>query len=179
MELMKNLKLFLCCLSVVFLSSCLDTMDEQDHAFVAKIKKHLKNEGDRIKVSEINQGYWSKVCFTQAGDSLGGDSFTSASEIQNIDKRLMVPMNRSKYEMEYSEFDWGIYFIYPPNGVEYFNIFNHDMFPRRHKEDGLDDYGCVVKDEAYFVAAKDIQKNEYRDNYLLIKLTRIEKGNEE
>ncbi|MEW8026285.1 MAG: hypothetical protein AB2806_00900 [Candidatus Thiodiazotropha sp.] len=170
----KSIIVVLCSLLVC---SCLDTMTEQDHAFVRKIKQHLKKKGDVVKISDIHPGNWTKVCFTAAGAK--DDAVLSLAEFEQIDQRLIKVLNRDRDETNHIDmFDWGIYFFYPPSSIEYFKIFNAEMLPS--KVGGIrDEYSCVRKENAYFVSKSDPKKNKYRDDYITIQITEMKKGENE
>jgi hypothetical protein len=165
--------LFLLCMSLL-LCSCLDSMQQQDREFVAKIKEHLKHKGDNVRVSDIHPGEWTKVCFTVAGAA--HNAVRTVAKMGGVDFNLVKVINRKNSEASHSDmFDWGIYFFYPPHSLEYFQIFNGDTYPSQIGA-VKDQYGCARKEYAYFIAKNDQGPGKYRKNYLDIQLTEMEKG---
>lgn len=148
-------------------------MTEQDRAFLDRIKQHLRKKGDFVKVSDIHPGEWSKVCFTAAGAR--DDAIWTVAEFEKIDRGQVEVINRPKNQASHGDmFDWGIYFFYPPNKIEYFRLFNGYAFPSQLKAK-TDDYRCVIRRDAYFFATTDMTKEDYTNEYLSIQLTEYEK----
>ncbi|MEW8026282.1 MAG: hypothetical protein AB2806_00885 [Candidatus Thiodiazotropha sp.] len=160
----------------VVLCSCLDTMTEQDHAFVNKIKQHLKKKGDVVKVSDIHPGDWVKVCSTGYGTY--GDALNVVSEFSGIRKDLLEVKDSGNKDTTYTdELDWGIYFYYPPNKVEYFSIYRDEILPNSINAI-KDDYSCVTKNRAYFIAMSNRDKKGKRDDFIFMQLSEKNNGDE-
>lgn len=167
-------KFFVVLFLSMLLSSCLDTMTEQDFAFIAKVKERLKHKGDIVRVSDIHPGDWKKVCFTLAGAR--NDVLRVVSGSENVNESQIKVSNRKRSDAGHGDmFEWGIYFFYPPNVIEYFRIYNGDTYPDQlHAM--ADKYGCVAKEFAHFKAMSDQRPNKYRPDSLTIQLTEIKKG---
>ena len=50
-----------------WVASCGACLQEQDYKFMEKVKSKLKNTGDTVKVEDIHQGEWLKVCAASGG----------------------------------------------------------------------------------------------------------------
>lgn len=152
-------------------TSCLDSMTRQDHEFAAKIKEHIKMKDEMIRVSEIHPKNWERVCFTAAGAE--GDAIRAVSEFKNIEANSLIVTNRERSDARHGDmFEWGIYFYYPPNKIEYFRIDNNDMYPNQLGAI-TDDYACVSRENAYFKATQSAKVKKSGDIYLDIQLTEI------
>jgi hypothetical protein len=166
-------KIFLAFVCLVMLSSCKDAAVGQDQQFIAKIKKQLKQEGDVVKVIDVHPGNWEKVCFT-SGDGSGDDALDAVSRFTGINKKQLEVINRDRSDTRWVEdFEWGIYFFYSPNIVEYFSISNKSM--ARGGAYPADAFACVSNKEAQFLAHTEHQIDKDRKNYFRLSLT-TEKG---
>ncbi|AEP09706.1 hypothetical protein MICA_1388 [Micavibrio aeruginosavorus ARL-13] len=146
-------------------------MTKQDREFSTKIKDHIKMKDEVIRVSEIHPGNWERVCFTAAGAE--GDAIRSVSEFKNIEANNLIVINRERSDTRHGDmFEWGIYFYYPPNKIEYFRIDNSDMYPNQLGATA-DDYACASYENAYFKAMQDERVNKSGNVYLNIQLTNI------
>lgn len=136
----------------------MNTMQPQDIAFVGKIQQTLKSEGNRIKVSELHQGDWQRVCFTAMGAK--DDAVQAISEAEGIPESDVDVINRPRSEAGHGDdFDWGIYFFYAPNKIEYFEISLSVMAAGSFSREALHTK-CANKDQAYFVADKIVIDNK-------------------
>lgn len=152
--------------TALFLTGCdMNTMQPQDREFVAKIKKHLVRAGDEIKVSDIHKGDWEKVCFTAAGASY--DAVDAVAELAKVPRSAVQGMNRPLSEMRHGDdFDWGIYFFYAPDKIEYFEISLSVMEPSGVPEGD----GCAGRQQAYFVAREVVSGEKHSGGFLRLVL---------
>lgn len=133
------------------LSACdMNTMQPQDVAFVHKIERALKVERDRVRVAKLHEGDWQKVCFTTMGAKY--DAVAAISEDTGIHESELEVINRPKSEARHGDdFDWGIYFFYTPNKIEYYEISLSVMAQGAFSSEIIAT-GCAKRDNAYFVA---------------------------
>lgn len=146
MNLKRRLIAIFLLLASLTLSACSDTMREQDHEFLEKIKTHLKVMGDEVVVSDIHPGEWLKVCFTNPGAY--SNPVLGMARTYGLEEKDIRVINRDRDEVYHGDdFKWGIFFIYSKSEIEYFVIGNSRMsrFNIRRK-----DHGCLSKEEAAF-----------------------------
>lgn len=150
--------------AMLALPSCGDGMSAQDREFVNKIKKHLKNKGDTIKISDIHPGEWILVCLTN-DSGFGGDVLELAHEDLKIEKTAIEIINRPVYQASFmKDFDWGIYFVYPPNKIEYFVISEYALGQGSVWASGP----CATKESAYLVTSTGQWKMNDTEDYMNI-----------
>jgi hypothetical protein len=129
---------------------------------------HLKEDGDIIKVANIHPGDWEKVCFTH-GDGSGDDALDAISEFTGLKNSELEVINRRRDDTRWVEdFDWGIYFLYPPNRVEYFVMSNVKV--AQGGAHPSDEFHCVPKHSAYFQVHTEHQIYKDRKNYFRLSL---------
>lgn len=155
----------------LMLCSCFDGMAEQDRAFIEKIKQHIKKKGDVVKVTDIHPGDWTKVCFT-VGDGVNDDALDVVSLFSGLEKKDLKVINRKKSATSFvDDFDWGIYFFYPPDKVEYFVIPHNQIIQggvRPHNK-----FECSEKENAYFQSSTDLMQRGAIHNYFRMNITNI------
>lgn len=133
---------------------------------MAKIKQHIKKKGDSVRVSDIHPGDWTKVCFT-IDSGVGGEGYDTAAWVLGVHEDEIRVINRPRDETKFLEdFGWGIYFIYPPNKIEYFRIDKVQMVrgaaPGRHE--------CADKERAFFTTGTNGRRWENGELQILLSI---------
>lgn len=171
-----NKKSFLTVLLCFVLCACSDGMTDQDRALVNKIKQHIKKKWDVVRVTDIHPGDWEKVCFT-VGDGVGDDALDQVSGFSGLEKKDLKVINRNKRDTQFVEdFEWGIYFFYPPDKVEYFSIPNNQIFQGAVVP--YNPYECAEKENAYFESSTDPVQNGSVSNYFRMNITNMARKDE-
>lgn len=97
-------------LAALSLSGCFNTMEVQDHRFVEKLKKAFETEGNIIKVSDVHDGEWAKVCHTTFGAR--SDAIQIASRFTGLEKEEIIVRNRKRADTKHSDdYGFGFYFF--------------------------------------------------------------------
>lgn len=156
---------------LVLLTGCINSTTQQDRDFIEKIRVAIQEQNGLIKLSDLHGGDWAKVCFTAAGAR--SNTINSISQSEHISTSDVQVINRKKHEAQHGDmFEWGIYFFYPPNEIEYFVISNDIAYPNQIDAE-TDKSGCVPQQYAYL---KNVSPgaNNHKSDFLHLQLTAIE-----
>jgi hypothetical protein len=111
---------------------------DDDKAFVAKIKTHLQDVGDTVKVADIHPGEWEEVCINPVG-VYGNPGVRYIRHDDGSDSWHKIEVINGPKATMANDRIWGIYFRYPGDKIEYYRISVYEM---------LASSGCVPRDTA-------------------------------
>ena len=115
-------------------------MSPQEKALFRKITSNLNKVGDQIAITNIHQGDWISACLNPT------DVFSSM-EHEAVTIKDVTVMN-DKYPMS-GEADWGLYFVYPGNKIEYYAFPNNKILADTSRGWYSENKNCAKRENAY------------------------------
>tara|TARA_R110002095_G_scaffold179904_3_gene157446 strand:- start:2002 stop:2547 length:546 start_codon:yes stop_codon:yes gene_type:complete len=135
-------------------TGCGSCLQDQDYRFMEKVKSKLKNVGDIVKVADIHDGEWTKVCARSGGYD---HNLSWKRNFSGKGGEEIVILNNADPYITDAYDESAMYFHYGQNeqGLEQIEVYQ--MTPDRMTYQGYipSKDGCLEKDSAFLQKRSD------------------------
>ena len=130
-------------------------MNAEEKALFQKIKSNLHVKGDRILLTNVHDGDWLSACINPT------DVFSSM-ELETVTVKNVTVINGA-VPMS-GEADWGLYFVYPDNKIEYYAFPNDKILSDTSRGWPGEGKNCAKRENAY------LEVKEMQEDRLMVRL---------
>lgn len=135
-----NIRLYIALSLLLLLGACgKPSLTEEERAFVKALQEQLQNLGDSDRVQDIHSGEWLEVCV----NPLGANGNIESKFIEDVAIRGNEAVTIKNGTDTFADDNiWGLYFVYPDNVIEYYNIPSFEIMIKAPPG------GCAPRDTA-------------------------------